>query len=87
MKVVAKKIEMIAYFKKDGKITPIKFRIEEENGTYKTINIEKVLDTNIERLCGNHARIFTCQSNIDGMMKIYEIKFILETSQWMLFKI
>ena len=30
MKIVSKKIEMIAYFEKDGKISPIKFRIEEE---------------------------------------------------------
>ncbi|WP_169896801.1 hypothetical protein [Clostridium chromiireducens] len=31
MKVVSKRIEMIAYFRKDGKINPIRFRIEEEN--------------------------------------------------------
>ncbi|MFW2487882.1 hypothetical protein ACN077_04805 [Clostridium chromiireducens] len=30
MKVVSKRIEMIAYFRKDGKINPIRFRIEEE---------------------------------------------------------
>ena len=28
MKVVAKSIEMIAYFKSDGMINPIKFRIQ-----------------------------------------------------------
>lgn len=86
MKVVSKKIEMIAYFKKDGRINPLRFKIENEDGTYIAIKIEKVVDTKLERLCGNNAKVFTCQSNIDGMMKIYEIKFILETSQWMLFK-
>jgi len=73
MKVVAKNIEVIAYFT--------------ENGEYQTIKIEKVVDTKLERLCGNNAKVFTCQSNIDGIVKIYEIKFIIESSNWILFKI
>lgn len=31
MKVVAKKIEMIAYFEEDGKIKPIRFRFKEDD--------------------------------------------------------
>jgi hypothetical protein len=29
VKVVAKKIEMIAHFKEDGKIKPLRFKVEE----------------------------------------------------------
>ena len=87
MKVVAKNIEVIAYFTEEGKITPLKFRIKNENGEYQTIKIEKVVDTKLERLCGNNAKVFTCQSNIDGIVKIYEIKFIIESSNFILFKI
>jgi len=86
MKVVSKEIEMIAYFKKDGQVNPIRFKIDEENKC-KVIKIEKVVDTKLERLCGNNAKVFTCQSYINGVMKIYEIKFIQETSRWILFKI
>lgn len=87
MKIVAKPIEVICWFDKSGKANPLRFKIESEDGTYKVIKIEKVLDTKNEKLCGNNAKVFTCQSNIDGVMKIYEMKFILESSQWMLFKI
>lgn len=52
MKVVAKSIEMIAYFKSDGMINPIKFRIQEDN-SYKVIKINKIISTDIEKLCGN----------------------------------
>ena len=31
MKVVSKKIEMMVYFKKDGRINSIKFKIEEDS--------------------------------------------------------
>jgi len=87
VKVISKSIEVICWFDKSGKAHPLRFKIENEDGAYKVIKIEKVVDTKLERLCGNNAKVFTCQSNIDGVMKIYEIKFILETSQWMLFKI
>ena len=49
MKVVSKKIDMIACFKKDGKINPIKFRIEEDN-KYQVIKIGKIISTDLEKL-------------------------------------
>lgn len=86
MKVVAKPIEVICWFDKTGKVHPLRFKIQNEDGTYKTIKIEKVVDTKFERPCGNNTKVFTCQSNINDVMKIYEIKFIIESSQWILFK-
>lgn len=52
MKVVAKKIEMIAHFKEDGKIKPLRFKVEEENKC-KVIRIEKIISIDLEKLCGN----------------------------------
>ena len=49
MKVVSKKIEMIAYLKKDGRINPMKFRIEEDN-KYQVIKIGKIISTDLEKL-------------------------------------
>lgn len=72
MKVVSKEIEMIAYFKSGGKITPIKFRIEEDN-KWKVIKVDRIINVDLEKLCGNNAKVFTCQSNIDGVMKIYDV--------------
>ena len=31
MKVVAKRVEMVAYFEEDGKIKPIRFRFKEDD--------------------------------------------------------
>lgn len=70
MKVIAKPIEMIAWFDKTGKTHPVRFRIENEDGTYRTIVIGKILKTNLEKLAGNHMQVFTCQSNISGTADI-----------------
>ena len=86
MKVISKRIEMIAYFKKDGKINPIKFRIEEEDKC-QVIKIEKIISTDLEKLCGNRMWVFTCSAVVNGMEKIFELKYDLEGFRWVLYKI
>lgn len=85
MKVIAKKIEMIAYFKEDGSIIPIKFKIEEE--IPQVIKINKILNTTMERFCGNKMLIFTCTSIINNLEKVLEIKYDVEKCNWILYKI
>ncbi len=86
MKVVCKPIDMIAWFEKDGKVHPIKFRLieGEEN---KVIVINRVRYCQTEKLAGNLMYVFECESDIDGILKIYEIKYEMSTCKWVLFKI
>ena len=86
MKVVSKKIEMIAYFKKDGKINPIRFRLEEENKC-QVVKIERVISTDVEKLCGNKMWVFTCSAVIENIEKIFELKYDIERCSWILYKI
>ena len=86
MKVVAKNIEMIAYFKSDGMINPIRFRVEEEN-RMEVIKINKIISTDTEKLCGNKMIVFTCSAFINNTEKIFELKYDVEKCRWMLFKI
>ncbi|MBW9156543.1 hypothetical protein [Clostridium tagluense] len=82
MKVVVKQIEVVAWFDKSGKIHPVRFRIENDDNTFETIVIGRVLKIDLEKLTGNYIQVFTCQSSIDGIEKIYEIKFELKSSRW-----
>lgn len=86
MKVVARKIEMIAYFKDDGAIKPIRFRIEEENKC-EVIKINKIIKTDIEKFCGNKMYVFTCSAVIKDIEKVFEIKYDVEKCTWILYKI
>lgn len=85
MRIIAKKIEMIAYFKEDGSIIPIKFKIEEYGS--KVIKINKIVSTTTERFCGNKMLVFTCISIINSLEKILEIKYDVEKCNWILYKI
>lgn len=86
MKVVAKKIEMIAYFDEDGKIKPIKFRLKEDD-SYNVVIINKIISVEMEKLCGNKMWVYTCSAVINKVEKIFEIKLDIEKTTWILFKI
>ncbi len=86
MKVVAKRVEMIAYFEEDGKIKPIRFRVREDDA-YKVIKIKKIITIEMEKLCGNKMWVYTCSAVINNVEKIFEIKYDIEGCSWMLYKI
>lgn len=87
MKVVAKPIEMVAWFDKNGVPNPVRFRFENEDGKLITIKIDRVITRDKEILAGNPMILFRCQSCIDGIEKPFELKYELKTCKWMLFKI
>lgn len=86
MKVIAKSVEVVAWFEKKGNINPIRFRMECEDSSYKVIKIDKILYRDKEKLAGNIMQVFRCSSLIDGVQKVYELKYEISTSRWILFK-
>lgn len=86
MKVVAKPIEMVAWFDKEGTVHPVRFRIIQDEVT-TTVIIDKVIRQSKEKLAGNNKLVFTCRSLINDMEKLFEIKYEIATCKWVLFKI
>ena len=82
MKIVSKEIEVIAYFDSDGKIKPLRFRIEEDD-IYKVIKIENVISTQLQ----DKKLVLNCSSTIGNSEKIFEIKYDTEKFTWILWKI
>ena len=86
MKVVAKDIEMVVWFSKEG-IKPLKFRYEDDSGSYITVKVDKIISKSQEKLCGNLTLIFECQSLIGSEMKLYQVKYFVSEMKWILWKI
>lgn len=85
MKVVAKPIDMVAWFDKDG-IHPTRFKIEGKEGN-EVVKIRKIIKKDLEKFASNPMLVFTCESEINGQLKPYEIKYEINTMKWILFKI
>ncbi|GFP77373.1 hypothetical protein [Clostridium fungisolvens] len=84
MKIIAKSIEMIAWFDISGKPNPVRFKVKGDKDY--VIKIDKVIKLYKERIAGNDMIIFVCQSLIADNERVYEIKYELCTCKWMLFK-
>jgi hypothetical protein len=61
--------------------------MQQEDDSFVTISVGKVLFKEREKLAGNHMYIFRCQSIIDDVEKVYELKYEINTCRWMLWKI
>ena len=85
MKVVAKQIDMVAWFYKDG-LHPTRFKIEGKERDV-VVKIGRVVKKDTEKLAGNPMLVFTCESEINGQLKPYEIKYDINKMKWILFKI
>lgn len=86
MKVLAKPIEMVAWFDFKGLIHPIRFRLIDENGTYKIISIKSIQARKKEKLAGNLMQVFLCRGIINNQEVLFELKYEKDTDQWTLFK-
>ena len=89
MKVVSKSIDVIACFEKDGGVKPLRFRIsEDEEEKVIKINrvVNRVVNREIEKLAGNVMEKFVCIASVNGVERIFEIKYELLTKKWILFK-
>ncbi|MDU1311988.1 MAG: hypothetical protein E6923_12860 [Clostridium sp.] len=85
MKVVSKSIDVIEFFEKDGGVKPLRFRISEDEEE-KVIKINRVVNREIEKLAGNVMEKFVCIASVNGVERIFEIKYELLTKKWILFK-
>lgn len=86
MKVIAKPIEMVAWFDSYGVIHPIRFKICEDDHA-SVIKISKIITRSKERTCGNDTIVFTCSGIIENFEKTFEVKYEIKTLRWILFKL
>lgn len=81
LRVIMAPVEMVAKFDVNGNPTPARFQYDNQ-----VIDVDQIVSVADEKLAGNRMKIFTCQSEIGGEMKQYELKFELQTCKWYLWK-
>ncbi|MCQ4925047.1 hypothetical protein NE686_18240 [Tissierella carlieri] len=86
MKVMMKPIEMIAWFKDEYPI-PLRYKITSEDDTNTVIKVDKILFKEEEKYAGNRMILYRCQSNINNIQRVFELKYEINTCKWFLYKI
>ena len=87
MKVLALPIEVISYTNDKGDLRPLRFRMKVDDECMQVIKVDKVISKETEKLAGNNMIVYKCQSIINDILTLFEIKYELATCKWILFKI
>lgn len=87
MKVVAKAIDVVAWFDKEGVPHPVRFRITNKDSMDHVVKIHKIMNRDMEKLAGNLMYKFDCLSVINGTERPLQIKYEIDSCRWILFKI
>lgn len=86
MKILMKSVKMIACFEENGKLTPFRYQVRNAQKENITITVDRVIIREEEKLAGNRMYIYRCQSVINGVEKVYELKYEIGTCKWYLYK-
>lgn len=86
MKILAKPVDMVCWFEKTGMPHPIRFKVIGEDDSETVIKVDQVKFIDKEKLAGNEMIIFKCQSVINNMQRLFELKYELKSCKWILWK-
>lgn len=86
MKVVRKPVDVIAVFNRKELPMPVRVRLE-VNGQEIVTKIDRIIKVEKIKSVGKGEIVYTCQSRLNGVDRIYELKFLLDTMGWSLYKI
>ena len=87
MKMINKQIEVLAHFK-DSYPIPLRCKIVDEDNSNIVIRVDKILFQEEARFSsiGNKIIIYKCQSAMNNMERIFELKYETNTGKWFLYK-
>ena len=89
MKIVSRPVDMIAVFYASDNKTPVprRFRYSEPDGERVEMKVDRVISTESRRLAGIDTIVYKCQSETNGLLRLYELKYIIGKYRWELYKI
>ena len=86
MKILMRKVKMIFWTDENGRITPIRFLMRQEDESVVKVGSIRIVERKEEKLAGNRMLIFVCQSVIGGVERVFELKYEMTTCRWFLYK-
>lgn len=87
MKVYNKPISVVSITDFRGNITPIKWKIEGNDGEHLTYKITQIMKRDRKRIAGKTSIEIVCLTVINGIEKPCELRYVPDNTSWSLFKI
>lgn len=79
-------IQMMTLTDRDGRMTPLWFRLETEEHEVKLCRIEQVVSRDEKKYVGVREKQFVCKTRLGGVCKTLEMRYSVETQRWRIFQ-
>jgi len=79
-------IDVISMCSADGKIQPLRFRMEDGEHRLLRIDITEVISSKSVQYVGIEAQIFLCRADVSGKEWLFELKYTIRTHSWCFFR-
>ncbi len=79
-------IQMMSLTDRDGKMTPLWFRLETENHEVRLCRIEQVISRDEKKYVGVREKQFICKIRLGNVCKTLEMRYSVETQKWRIFQ-
>lgn len=79
-------IEMISVCGTDGTLTPLRFRMEDEEQCLQTVAISQVVSSRTIQYAGIDAIQYLCKARLAGKERLFELRYTVRTHCWTLFR-
>lgn len=87
MKTLMRPVEVLVWMEPNGSLTPLRFRLENEEGELVVVRVDEILTRTEERQAGNPMILYACQGQIRGQVRRFELKYEVRACKWYLYKI
>ena len=71
----------------DGSLTPLRFRLENEEHQLCTVAIRQVVYSNRIQYAGVDAIQYLCKAEVQGREKLFELRYAIRSHSWCLFRV
>lgn len=81
-----KSIEVVTNFIRNNAITPLHFKISLDDESFNYVNENRILTVTKESSSNNRDIFYNCETVIDGELSFYNLKFVMSSSKWKLWR-
>ena len=79
-------VDVISVCSADGKIRPLRLRMEDEEHQLLRVDIDEIISMKPIQYVGIEAQIFLCKAVVKGKEWLFELKYTIRTHNWCFYR-
>lgn len=77
-------VHMLSLCDTQGRMEPVRFRVEDQAHQLHTISIQQILSQHAVEYVGIEAMVYLCKVVMDGRERVLELRYTVRSHKWML---